>query len=227
VTRALPQAGPLSSDRRAIERARELAEAGVTVETLAAYLGVSTQHPGRFFFVAYGAAMDRLRDLLASIDEAGARHVGPGGDPPHDYVPAGPVETAPYLGYRRPEIRREAFTAVLDGVETGAYDLRILAWLTQWDDTTCRTIASLMWRCRLARAVAASGSVVLTPTDAETVRQALADASAWRTWRAEGAGCEACALVDPGRCPGHAHDDEMSAGYDRLLRRLTVEGDSQ
>jgi len=69
---------------------------------------------------------------------------------PHAYIPDGPVEAAPYEGYCPPEVRREAFAAVLAGVEMGAYDLRILAWLTQWDDTTCRTIASLMWRCRLA-----------------------------------------------------------------------------
>ena len=28
---------------------------------------------------------------------------------PHDYVPAGPVEAAPYLGYCSPEVRQEAF----------------------------------------------------------------------------------------------------------------------
>lgn len=32
---------------------------------------------------------------------------------PHDYVPAEPVEAAPLAGYCRPEIRREAFAAVL------------------------------------------------------------------------------------------------------------------
>ena len=70
--------------------------------------------------------------------------------PPHSYIPDGPIEVAPYHGYCPPEVRQEAFCAVLDGVETGAYDRRIVAWLAQWDDTTCRTIASLMWRCRLA-----------------------------------------------------------------------------
>ena len=84
---------------------------------------------------------------------------------PHEYVPDGPVETAPLAGYCRPEIRREAFAAVLEGVETGAYDQRIVAWLAQLDDTTCRTIASLMWRCRCAGA--ARGSVALAPADAE------------------------------------------------------------
>ena len=72
--------------------------------------------------------------------------------PPHSYVPDGPIEAAPYLGFCPPEVRQEAFGAVLEGVELGAYDERIIAWLTQWDDTTCRTIASLLWRCRLAGA---------------------------------------------------------------------------
>jgi hypothetical protein len=77
---------------------------------------------------------------------------------PHPYVPTGPVEAAPYLGFCPPEVRQEAFCAVLEGVELGAYDERMIAWLAGWDDPTCRTIASLMWRCRLAGAAAAPGS---------------------------------------------------------------------
>ena len=69
--------------------------------------------------------------------------------PPHEYIPDGPVETAPLAGYCRPEIRREAFAAVLGGVRMGAYDERMIEWLVGWDDPTCRTIASLLWRCRL------------------------------------------------------------------------------
>src|SRR3974390_1252892 len=67
-------------------------------------------------------------------------------------LPRGParLEAAPYEGYCPPEVRQEAFSAVLEDVELGAYDLRIVPWLTQWDDTTCRTIASFLWRCRLA-----------------------------------------------------------------------------
>ena len=75
------------------------------------------QHPGQFFYAAYGAAIDRLRDLLASLDQAGAGQADPGGDPPHAYIPAGPVEVAPYLGCCPPEVRQEAFSAVLKGVE--------------------------------------------------------------------------------------------------------------
>jgi hypothetical protein len=55
---------------------------------------------------------------------------------PHDYVPGGPVEAAP-LGGCCPPARQEAFSAVLEDVEKGAYDHRIIAWLAQLDDTTC------------------------------------------------------------------------------------------
>jgi hypothetical protein len=70
--------------------------------------------------------------------------------PPHSYIPDGSIEAAPYEGYCPSEVRQEAFVAVLEGVELGAYDTQIVNWLTGWDDPTCRTIASLMWRCRLA-----------------------------------------------------------------------------
>jgi hypothetical protein len=71
---------------------------------------------------------------------------------PHEYIPDGPVETGPYLGFCQPEIRQQAFAAVLQGVPMGAYDVRMVNWLVGWDDPTCRTIASLMWRSRLAGA---------------------------------------------------------------------------
>ena len=100
-----PATKPSAGQRRAVERARELAEAATTVQTLAAHLGVSTQHPGEFFYAAYSAVIDRLRDLLASIDGAGTGQADPGGNPPHTYIPAGPVEAAPYLGYCPPEVR--------------------------------------------------------------------------------------------------------------------------
>jgi hypothetical protein len=61
-------------------------------------------------------------------------------------------------------------------------------------------------------------------TDLDVVRQALADASAWRAWKAEGAGCPDCQRFDPGRCADHAADDEMAAAYEALLRRLAAEG---
>ena len=69
---------------------------------------------------------------------------------PHYYVPAGPVEAAPVLGFEMPEVREVALDAVLKGVPLGAYDHRMLDWLATLDDTTCRTVASIMWRCRIA-----------------------------------------------------------------------------
>ena len=109
---------------------------------------------------------------------------------PHDYVPAGPVETAPLVGYCRPEIRRKAFAAVLEGGELGAYDERIILWLADWDDPTCRTVASQLWRCRLAGAAAASRSRMAT---------------AGRDERDH-----AIAACEPGDCDDLIEDDETS-----------------
>jgi hypothetical protein len=60
----------------------------------------------------------------------------------------------------------------------------------------------------------------LPPADLELIRQALADASAWRSWQAEGAQCEECQQLDPGRCARHVADDELATSYEALLRRL-------
>jgi len=169
---------------------------------------------------------------------------------PHPYIPPGPVETVPFQGYCQPEVRQEAFAAVLAGVPMGAYDIRMVSWLVSWDDPTCRTIASLMHRCRLAgaaqltarlgglrallAAVLASedrsrqlalehaeaeladicaapppepGSVMLTAAEAGTVRRAMADASAWRTWPQGG---------------DRDANLELATEYERLLRRLVT-----
>ena len=48
--------------------------------------------------------------------------------PPHSYIPDRPIEAAPYHGYCPPEVRQEAFGAVLEGVER-RLDRRIIAWL--------------------------------------------------------------------------------------------------
>jgi hypothetical protein len=71
---------------------------------------------------------------------------------PIEYAPDGPLETAPTGPFTDPADRHEAFVAVLAGIEMGAYDWRIIDWLAGLDDPTCRTIASLMWRCRQAAA---------------------------------------------------------------------------
>ena len=70
--------------------------------------------------------------------------------PGHPYVPSGPLEDGPPGGYQPAGVRREALAAVLDGIPLGAYDRRVLDWLAGLDDPTCRTLASVMLRCRLA-----------------------------------------------------------------------------
>ncbi|MGH3403815.1 MAG: hypothetical protein ACRDRJ_15150 [Streptosporangiaceae bacterium] len=59
----------------------------------------------------------------------------------------------------------------------------------------------------------------LSPADIGIIRQALADAAAWRSWRAEGANCEDCQRLDPGRCAEHASDSERAAAYEALMLR--------
>jgi hypothetical protein len=62
----------------------------------------------------------------------------------------------------------------------------------------------------------------LCPADIGTIRQALADAAAWRlrpSWRA----CEDCQRLAPARCVGHAADDGLVVAYDALLRCLPDE----
>lgn len=62
-------------------------------------------------------------------------------------TPREPIEHAPF-GYRsRPE-RREQLHRALHGVTLGAYDERIIDWLSDCDDPTVTTIASLIIRAR-------------------------------------------------------------------------------
>jgi hypothetical protein len=64
-------------------------------------------------------------------------------------VPAGPLEKDPG-GFLRGEKRSAILADVLDGVEMGAWDLRIVGWLSELDTSTMLTIASLIARSRAA-----------------------------------------------------------------------------
>jgi hypothetical protein len=62
------------------------------------------------------------------------------------YAPDGPLHTAPAGPYTTPADRRQAFLNALAGVDLGDYDQRIIDWLCNLDDPTCRTIISLIRR---------------------------------------------------------------------------------
>ena len=81
----------------------------------------------------------------AGLPAAGARAVsaaGPG-------VPAGPLESAPG-GFVPGEERSALLAGVLDGVELGGWDLRVVGWLAGLDTSTALTIASWIARAREA-----------------------------------------------------------------------------
>ncbi|GAA2842554.1 hypothetical protein [Kribbella solani] len=84
-------------------------------------------------------------------------------------IPTGPIETEPhrdpawiraqqtipYTDEVRAQRRREDAAIILDelaaaGVELGAYDRRMIAWLADWEYGTLVTIASWIQRARAA-----------------------------------------------------------------------------
>lgn len=62
----------------------------------------------------------------------------------------GPNDEYPPGGFVPEAERREYLAAALAGIELGAYDRRIAAWLLQWDDYTARLVVSLLVRARRA-----------------------------------------------------------------------------
>jgi hypothetical protein len=64
-------------------------------------------------------------------------------------VPAGPVEVAP-RGFVPEAELAQILAGVLAGVELGAWDRRILAWMAGWDACTVLTVASWIARSRAA-----------------------------------------------------------------------------
>lgn len=64
-------------------------------------------------------------------------------------VPAGPLESDPG-GFLPGEERSAVLAGVLDGVEMGSWDRRVVGWLSGLDTSTALTIASLIARAREA-----------------------------------------------------------------------------
>ncbi|MGB6162062.1 MAG: hypothetical protein WBF75_05750 [Pseudonocardiaceae bacterium] len=62
-------------------------------------------------------------------------------------VPNGPVQVAP-LGFVPAVEQARILAEVLAGVELGAWDQRMVAWLAGWDAATVLTIASWIVRAR-------------------------------------------------------------------------------
>jgi hypothetical protein len=64
-------------------------------------------------------------------------------------VPAGPVEVPP-PGFVPKAGQAEILAGVLDGIELGAWDRRIVEWMAGWDASTVLTVASWIARARAA-----------------------------------------------------------------------------
>ena len=68
-----------------------------------------------------------------------------------DYAPMEPLDHQPGGGYVDPQDREAVLREALRGVELGAYDERIVAWMVRlFDDSTMRTVVSLIERARRA-----------------------------------------------------------------------------
>ncbi len=100
------------------------------------------------------------------------------------------------------------------GVELGAYDRRIVAWLAGWEPQTCAVVAGLITR-------ATGTDAGLAPEQLATLGQALADAIEWRhPAEFHCADCDAATL-----CPDHAGDLDRADAYRALARALGIEAE--
>ncbi|WP_052287070.1 hypothetical protein [Streptomyces sp. 769] len=69
------------------------------------------------------------------------------------WIPAGPIESAPWSALSGETEYRAALAEAFAGVELGEYDRRIIEWLVGWDSPTVATLASLVIRARKAGGV--------------------------------------------------------------------------
>lgn len=109
------------------------------------------------------------------------------------------------------------------GVAVGAYDSRILAWLTHWEDPTVAVIAGLITRAHRpeldqARAALLGTAVSLDEDQAATVIAALDDASEGIRERA--AWCPACKAHPAALCDEDADRLSRAEAYDHLAAQL-------
>lgn len=224
-TKPAPAITLTSGQENAVVRARRFLKAAAAgPHALATHLDSGTVQDVALFYAAdgFGAARELLAGLLAvvgrlaaQVDQPVVNQLVAGREP------LGPFETeqealgSPAVRAIYDAMRAAPGSGVMAGrghrllekaceaadVEVGAYDRRILVWLAGFEPQACAVIAGL-----IARGGHLAGREV---ADIAIIRQALADASAWRTWRT-GGDCDA--------------DIEQAAAYERLLRRLVSGG---
>jgi hypothetical protein len=100
------------------------------------------------------------------------------------------------------------------GVKPGAYDHRILVWLTRFQPQVCAVIAGLITRG------SREGGTLLNAGDEATVLDALAVAGEYRRYRAS-LTCEACATHPAELCDEHQADLDGAEAYDDLAGRMS------
>jgi hypothetical protein len=91
-------------------------------------------------------------------------------------IPTGPIDAAPWgvdIGDWP-----TALHAPLAGIELGAYDERILAWIAGWDTPTVVTIASLLHRARAAQPIGQDDTVTIPRTEHARLTEADQELSA-------------------------------------------------
>lgn len=122
----------------------------------------------------------------------------------------------PGVGRMAPHARRMLDeTCAAAGVELGAYDRRILLWLSGWEPQTCAVLAGLISRAHDA-GVARAGTVVTLDADQlATVLAALGDAQAHRMGVAD-AFCRDCETSPAGACWQHLSDLDAAQVYHQL-----------
>lgn len=134
--------------------------------------------------------------------------------------PPGPAQGAaislPRADSRRASAR-DALDAVLTGIRLSGRDRQFLSRLVHWDKRNAASVASLLWRARLA----GRDEAALTPRQLEVVLAALDDSILYRTPRADPAGCWDCGNIPGGCCADHAKDADRARACADLAVFLT------
>lgn len=105
-------------------------------------------------------------------------------------------------------------TAACDaaGVELGAYDRRIIAWLAGFEPQTCAVVAGMVTRAAVGLTLASAQLAVLG--------DALADAIEYRQ---PSGSCADCDSHPAALCEPHAGDLDQADAYAALARQLGLE----